>query len=206
MSSDSFTGELMPFLGNFVVRGYLACEGQLLDIAKYSTLYSLIGTFYGGDGRVSFAVPDLRGRRLTGRGKAPDLKYDYKIGQKGGADSITLTEYALPMHNHAASLEVPNTYSQAVAPMAVADNAANTRIPNTKVYLGRPQYKNYVVPNDSDPVVPIGLRGVSVDVHSTASADVAIQRTGQNIPIDFQTPYNTVNWLICTDNLYPERG
>ncbi len=100
--SEPFVGEIRIFAGNFAPRGWAFCEGQLLTVADNDALFSLIGTFYGGDGRTTFGLPDLRGRVPVHQGTGPGLS-GYSVGQKGGAEEITLTSAQLPAHTHAFS-------------------------------------------------------------------------------------------------------
>jgi microcystin-dependent protein len=97
-----FLGEIRIFGGSFAPRGYAFCSGQILSIAQNDALYALLGTTYGGDGQVTFALPDLRGRVPIHQGQGPGL-YAYIIGQSGGSESVTLTAGELPVHGHAAA-------------------------------------------------------------------------------------------------------
>ena len=99
VSIEPFIGEISMFAGNFAPRGWALCEGQLLPISQYSALFSILGTTYGGDGRTTFALPDLRGRVPMHPGNGPGLS-NYRLGQKGGAESATITILNLPAHNH----------------------------------------------------------------------------------------------------------
>lgn len=94
-----FIGQLMLFGGNFAPRGWAKCEGQLLPIAQYSALFSILGTTYGGDGVTTFALPDLRGRVSVGSGHGPGLSA-HALGAKGGAEEVTLTVAQMPSHSH----------------------------------------------------------------------------------------------------------
>lgn len=96
---EPFLAEIMLFGGNFAPRGYAFCDGQLLSIAQNSALFSLLGTNYGGDGRTTFGLPDLRGRVPIHAGNGPGLS-DYRLGQEGGSETTTLTIQQLPSHNH----------------------------------------------------------------------------------------------------------
>ena len=96
---DPFIAEIKLFAGNFAPRGWAFCEGQLLPINQNSALFSIIGTIYGGDGRSTFALPDLRGRTPIGPGNGPGLS-SYREGQKGGVEHVTLTTNQIPSHNH----------------------------------------------------------------------------------------------------------
>lgn len=96
---EPFIGMIVQFGGNFAPKGWALCDGQLLPIASNSALFSILGTTYGGDGRSTFALPDLRGRVAIHPGHGPGLS-NYRLGQKGGAESVTLTIDNLPSHNH----------------------------------------------------------------------------------------------------------
>ena len=103
---EPFLGQIQLFGFNFAPRGWAKCEGQLLSIAQYSALFALLGTMYGGDGRTTFALPDLRGRAAVGYGTGPGLS-SIQIGQKGGTESITISQGNLPNHNHSLNLTIP---------------------------------------------------------------------------------------------------
>ncbi len=100
---EPFLGMITPFGFNFAPRGWAKCEGQLLPISANSALFSLLGTTYGGDGRTTFGLPDLRGRAAIGFGNGPGLS-NYAIGQKGGAEHVTLNTTQIPSHNHSANV------------------------------------------------------------------------------------------------------
>ncbi len=92
--AQPYIGEIRMFGGNFAPAGWQFCEGQLLAIADYDTLFNLIGTTYGGDGQSTFALPDLRGRLPIHFGGG------FILAQTGGAEGITLTSSQIPAHNH----------------------------------------------------------------------------------------------------------
>ena len=97
--NEPFIGEIIMFGGNFAPRGWLFCEGQLLSIPSNQSLFSIVGTMYGGDGRTTFGLPDLRGRTPIHPGHGPGLSR-YQLGQKGGQEYVTLNTTQLPSHNH----------------------------------------------------------------------------------------------------------
>jgi microcystin-dependent protein len=97
--SNPFLGEIQLFGGNFAPRGWALCSGQLLPISQNDALYSLVGTTYGGDGQVTFGLPDLRGRRPVSQGQGPNLS-NYVLGQVGGVEAVTLSTPELPGHTH----------------------------------------------------------------------------------------------------------
>jgi microcystin-dependent protein len=96
---EGFIGEVKMFAGNFAPRGWAFCEGQMMQISKYQSLYAILGTTYGGDGRTTFALPDLRGRVAIHPGTGPSLSTK-RLGQQGGAETVTLNTSQLPNHSH----------------------------------------------------------------------------------------------------------
>src|SRR5690606_21678322 len=88
-AQDGYIGEIRMFAGNFAPRGWAFCEGQMLPISQNTALFSLLGTTYGGDGRTTFALPDLRGRVPVQSGTGPGLS-SYRLGQSGGSETITV--------------------------------------------------------------------------------------------------------------------
>lgn len=97
---EPFLGQIQAFGFQFAPQGWALCQGQLLPISQYDALFSLLGTTYGGDGRTTFALPDLRGRAPVGQGQGPGLS-NIQIGQIGGTETVTLGVANLPAHSHA---------------------------------------------------------------------------------------------------------
>lgn len=104
---EPMIGEVRIFGGNFAPRGWALCEGQLLAISSNSALFSILGTTYGGDGRTTFGLPDLRGRAAIAPGTGPGLP-TYRLGQRGGTYQNVLNVNQLPSHNHAGAVQVNN--------------------------------------------------------------------------------------------------
>ena len=96
--SQPYVGEVRMFAGTYAPAGWLFCEGQLLPISENDTLFTLLGTTYGGDGQSTFALPDLRGRVPLHAGSEGGTTYT--LGQSGGVESVTLTSLQVPAHNH----------------------------------------------------------------------------------------------------------
>ena len=93
--AQPYVGEIRMFAGNFAPAGWMFCEGQLLPISEYETLFNLIGTTYGGDGQSTFALPDLRGRIPLHFGNG------FTLAETGGVETVTLTVSQIPAHSHA---------------------------------------------------------------------------------------------------------
>jgi microcystin-dependent protein len=98
--SEPFIGEIRMVGFNFSPRGWAFCAGQLMSIAQNTALFSLLGTTYGGDGQVTFALPDLRGRLPIHQGQGVGLS-SYDIGQSSGTETVTLLSTQIPQHDHA---------------------------------------------------------------------------------------------------------
>ena len=96
--SESFLGEIRLFSFNYAPRGWLKCDGTILSIAQNQALFALLGTYYGGDGQTTFALPDLRGRTPVHQGQR--LGSSHVMGEKSGQESVTLTLNTMPTHNH----------------------------------------------------------------------------------------------------------
>lgn len=119
--SEPFIGQVVAVGFNFAPNGWALCDGSLLPIAENSPLFSLIGTTYGGDGITNFALPDLRGRVGLSQGQGPGLG-NYLLGQKGGAENVTLTAAQHASHRH----------------LLMAANAVDSADPANNRVLGQP--------------------------------------------------------------------
>jgi microcystin-dependent protein len=97
--SSPYVGEIRLFAGNFAPQGWAFCDGQLLSIAENTVLFELIGTTYGGDGQVTYALPDLRGRVPVHQGS--NGQSNYIVGESGGVETVTVTTGQMPAHRHA---------------------------------------------------------------------------------------------------------
>src|SRR3954468_6024 len=99
--AQPYVGEIRMFAGNFAPAGWAMCAGQLMPISENDTLFTLIGTTYGGDGQETFGLPDLQGRIPIHQGQGPGLPSSYTVGETGGVETVTLTTQQMPSHNHA---------------------------------------------------------------------------------------------------------
>lgn len=157
---DPFIGQIVMFAGNFAPRNWALCNGQLLSIASNTALFSILGTTYGGDGRTTFALPDLRGRYAMHPGTGPGLT-SRQLGQRGGAENSTLTAANLAAHNHPATLHasanaadssnptgnrpgLAEAYSQQAASVDLASDAVTTgnNSGSSSSFSNMPPYNN----------------------------------------------------------------
>jgi microcystin-dependent protein len=104
--AEPFLGEIRLFAGNFAPKGWALCEGQLMPLAQNTALFSLLGTYYGGDGKTTFALPDLRGRVPIGQGDGQGLT-PRTLGESAGESAVSLLTTEMPIHTH-----LPNCSSQ----------------------------------------------------------------------------------------------
>ncbi|ARV13484.1 phage tail protein [Gilvibacter sp. SZ-19] len=183
---DPFIGEIIMFGGNFAPRGWALCEGQLLSISQNTALFSILGTTYGGDGRTTFGLPDLRGRAPIGAGNGPGLT-PRPLGQKTGAETTLLQASNLPPHNHTASLNVSG--SDATQSAATA----NATIATPGTLSGRTFTATQ------------GFNGASPDVTLNASS-VQTGNTGGGQPANNMQPVQVVNYIIALQGVYPSRN
>jgi microcystin-dependent protein len=121
--AQPYVGEVRIFAGNFAPAGWMFCEGQLLPISEYDTLFNLLGTTYGGDGESTFALPDLRGRLPLHFGNG------FTLAETGGVETVTLTASQIPAHSHA---------------LVASTNNANTANAQTNVLAQTPSYTPFI--------------------------------------------------------------
>lgn len=145
---EQFIGEIRMFAGNFAPRSWAFCDGQLLPIAQNSALFSILGTTYGGDGRTTFALPDLRGRLPMHPGNGPGLT-PRTLGESGGTETVTLMASQMPAHNHSVGCH------------SNADQAAPAgNLPATEVSGAAPIYSDQPADGTMNPAM-IGMAGGS---------------------------------------------
>lgn len=179
---EPFIGQIQPFGFNFAPQGWAQCNGQLLAISQNTALFSLLGTIYGGDGRTTFALPDLRGRVALHYGQGAGLP-NYQIGQRSGNYQITLTTANLPTHNHGLVVNSGN------ASQTAATAGASIATPGTIT----------------------GRTFTATNGFNTATPDVtlnpaSVSNNGGNQGFNSMNPYLAVNWCIALFGIFPSRG
>lgn len=179
---EPFLGQIQLFGFNFAPRGWAKCEGQLLPIAQYSALFSLLGTTYGGDGRTSFGLPDLRGRAPIGAGNGPGLS-DHRLGAKGGAETTNISEANLPSHTH--------QFSSPGVSIPVSEEDADQDEANGKYLANGTFYHNN--PGGTYGSAPVPLTGTN-------------SNTGGSQPFNNMQPYLAMNYCIALVGTFPSRN
>jgi len=174
---DPFVAEIRIFPFNFAPKGWAFCNGQLLPISQNTALFSLLGTYYGGDGKSTFALPNLEGSAAIQQGQGPGLS-EYFLGQNGGSDTITLLTSEMTLHNHTLNAHAQDT--------ATVFNPA----PN-------------VVPASADGGFAYNTNTSAQ--FQTPFAFQAIAPIGGDQPHNNMMPYLTLNFCIALQGVYPPR-
>lgn len=136
--SDPYVGEIRVFAGNFAPSGWALCDGSALQISGNETLFDLIGTTYGGDGVSTFNLPDLRGRVPLGAGSASGLS-TRALGEKGGAEAVTVLQTQLPAHTHLFAASGAATTSSPAGNLYAAASVAGFAAPGGSTVSLAPQ-------------------------------------------------------------------
>jgi len=178
---EGYLAEIRMFAGNFSPRGWFFCQGQILSIAQNTALFSLLGTTYGGNGQTTFALPDFRGRVAVGTGQGPGLP-SVDLGEMAGTNTTTLIINNLPQHNH--------TISGSITPQAATDGALVTD--PTGKFTGPGAF--YAAAGDNVGTAPIPSTGLTIGI------------TGSNQPISLMQPYLGMNYIVCSEGIYPSRN
>jgi microcystin-dependent protein len=196
-------GEIRGFAGNFNPMYWALCQGQTLQISQYQALFTIIGTYYGGNGQTTFMLPDLRGRILVGAGQGTGLSKVWNLGDTGGTESTVLTIANMPTHNHPAtttSMTVTGTATGNITPRCYSDTGDKTSaVGNNHASVTG----GYVAPGDSDTnMAPISA---SLTLNGTVAGTVTIGNTGSAQSVSNIQPSLAINWIICLLGIYPSR-
>lgn len=181
MFVDPYIGAITVFSGTFAPQSWMFCQGQLLSIANYTALFSLIGTTYGGDGQNTFGLPDLRGRKAIGVGQGPALP-NYILGQSGGAQQTTLFATNLPAHTH-------------VSPVLTGTPQGST---NT---TGVATPNNTMVPAAGQAIYG-AAEGLAMGSYSSSTTSAI---AGGSTPVPTLVPYMAMNYIITVEGIFPSR-
>ncbi|MEO5609318.1 MAG: tail fiber protein [Ornithinibacter sp.] len=174
--TDPFVAEIRAFPFTFAPRGWALCDGSLLPISQNTALFSLLGTTYGGDGRVTFALPDLRGRVPVHPGQGPGLTAR-DLGEQGGQASVSLLVSEMPSHSHA---------------VTASAGAAYARSPSGEHFANQSGGLN-------------GYAGPS-GAPSALLAAAASDATGGGQPHNNLAPYLVLTFCIALQGIYPPRS
>ncbi len=210
-SSDPYLGEISYVAFNYAPRGWAKCDGQLLAISNYTALFSLLGTTYGGDGRTTFALPDMRGRAPLHQGNSPGYS-SYRMGQKGGQESATLGINQLPSHSHASTATSLSTSTVATGATATSTlkayngNASLTTASGSSLATTGRNVYNSVAPNVNMHAGSVVTTIDGLTINTNTNTTVAINNTGGSQSFSIMQPYTTLNCIIALEGIFPPRN
>ena len=194
LAQERYIGEIFLVGFNFCPRGSAQADGQLLAIVDNQALFSLYGTTYGGDGRTTFALPDLRGRVPLHAGTGPGLSA-YTIGDSGGAETQSLSENQLPAHSHDATTQLESI----TASLQAAEDVPNSSSPEGAVLAEAQIYTN-----QDEATLSSSLKAGSVTIEGTATTTVEEAGAGQ--PVSVMQPYLTLHYCVALTGVFPSRN
>lgn len=204
--TNPFIGQITLFAGNFAPRAFAFCEGQLLAISSNTALFSILGTTYGGDGRTTFALPDLRGRVSVSPGTGPGLS-TWKLGTRAGVENVTLNLLQLPSHSHFTSV-IPGSGGATTAQGTInAGATGSTNNPSGKFLaqsgnIGPNQINIFGDASD----VPMAAGSVTVDLGTLPTPTVTLANTGGGRDHENRRPFIALNYIIAMQGTYPSRS
>lgn len=180
--SSPFVAEVTIFPFNFAPTGWAFAAGQLLPISQNTALFSLLGTFYGGDGKSTFALPNVQGNAVVGQGQSSASGADYFVGEETGVQNVTLLTSEIPSHNHAfAANTSAGTSKDAVGNQLAKASAGGKQGSWTGNYL-------------------------STASQNTTMSPISVGFTGGSLPHENMQPYLTLNFCIALQGVFPPRG
>jgi microcystin-dependent protein len=174
--ADPFVAEIRIFPFSFAPKGWAFCNGQLMPLSQNTALFSLVGTYYGGDGKSTFALPNLEGNvpMHPGQGQGLSLR---DLGESSGSPTVTLLESEMPIHNHLMMASTP---------------PGTLTAPASDRGLARMQGGNAYVPGN--PLPPLGAMAFQI-----------LAPTGSSFPHNNMQPSLTLNFFIALQGVYPPR-
>lgn len=179
--SQPFVGQMIRVGFNFAPAGWMKCQGQLVPISQYETLFNLIGTTYGGDGQNTFALPDLQGRVTVGMGQGPGLS-NYVLGQKAGTETVTLITQQLPSHQHFVNVITSAGTGSAPSPQGLLANEGPGPVSLVYTYA----------PYDAANQTPLNSRSIGPNPG--------------NQPHENRQPALAITWCISLFGIYPSQN
>ena len=200
---EPFIGQIIMFAGNFAPRDWAFCQGQTLAISEYTALFSIIGTTYGGNGRTTFDLPDLRGRAPIGQGQGNGLTSRI-MGEQIGIEDITLSTAQMPIHSHAAKTTISGSSVTAKLKASSAEGTTNVPLNN---YLAKPSNIGLQSINmyDSSADIEMASDAIEIDL-SAVTANTTTDDTGGNSAHNNIQPSLVMNYIICVNGIYPSRS
>lgn len=192
-AGDGMIASIGLFGGNFAPRTYALCEGQLLPISANTALFSILGTTYGGDGRTTFGLPDLRGRVAIGNGNGSGLS-PRSLGDRGGEEDIVLTVNQLPAHTHTPT-----------GTIKVADQAGDS-FESKGNYLAQKAADVDATPNTTLEVYKTASGATFTNNEKLEGLEINSASVGLGSTINIMQPYLVLNYIIALTGIFPSRN
>jgi microcystin-dependent protein len=215
---DCYTGMIIQTGFNFSVRGNALCQGQSMSVSQNQALFALLGTTYGGDGRTTFCLPDLRGRSAIGAGQGPGLRY-WDYGQYAGTETHTMTTPEMPSHTHLATFTPTGGGASSQITATVTVNAhAGTGDQNdatgnywaTGNETSGPKSLNVTNGYASTSGVKMASDAVQVNISGggggITGGTVTNGTTGSSQPFSIMQPIIAINYQIVLNGMFPARN
>ena len=184
---DGVIGTILLFAGNFAPRGWALCQGQLMPISQYQALFSILGTTYGGDGRTTFALPDLRGRMAIQQGQGPGLQH-YQLGARGGVENVTLTQTQIPTHSHTGTVKI--------------NTGPDTQITN----VSEGNIFAHDAKRGADALPIYTSQGPNATMNDQAASLTINPSVGGGQGHENRPPFLALNYVICLVGTFPSRS
>ncbi|WCT14070.1 phage tail protein [Mucilaginibacter jinjuensis] len=189
---DAFVGEIRPYAFGFAPRGWMPCNGQILPIASYAPLFSILGTQYGGNGSTTFALPNIQSSVLNGSGTL--LGGDtYTVGEMAGVSNVTLLSTEMPAHTHTVD---GGTATSAISAVTVPTNSSYITNSFSKATPGATtglSGKSYI-PGTPPPTGLTNLNPTTIGI------------SGGNLAHNNMAPYLAISYCICISGVFPTRN
>ena len=219
---DQILGMIILWPGNFIPLGWLLCDGSILNVNQNQALFSILGKLYGGNGTTNFALPDLRGRVVISTGQGPTLSA-YTLAQTAGSESIALTQTQIPAHNHTATGTLSGTATGTLPALSGTGSLPATSLKGTSTTPGptlfpaqAPDYtpagldQDFIYGvSDNSTKMPVSVTipaGTALSVNlSGGTVPVVVTNTGGSGAHDNRQPFLVLNYIICTEGMYPPR-
>ncbi|XOV78787.1 MAG: phage tail protein [Aestuariibacter sp.] len=213
--SDAFTGQIQGFGFSFAPRNWALCAGQLVNISQQTTLFSLLGVFFGGDGRTSFGYPNLTSRSAVGFNMGGGIGVTpYQMGTMYGFEDITLTLQQMPVHTHTADFTPAGVAAGITTSVKATTEDGESASPSDGSYLAT------TVPGPAGPDQPekiyrntapsagtlVHLGGVSSSGGGSSGGTVNVHNAGGGTSVENRMPFTAINFSICVEGLYPQRN
>jgi microcystin-dependent protein len=185
MFTDPYYAQVTIFAGNFAPRKWAFCNGQLMSIAQNTALFALLGTTFGGNGQTTFGLPDLRGRAAIHIGQGAGLT-NIDLGEMAGTESMSLLNQNMPVHTH--------SFVSATGGQPASTTPGVTDIPTN----------NYPAPvNGSGNAYSTSPSAATMGV---TTSNMLTPITGGSQPFDIRSPFLVMNYIICTEGIFPARN